>query len=398
MRRSAALPLWVVLTATTVWSGLATPASAGSTIPADQQWGGSDVVSPPAVVSPVTTVGLTGTIRDETNQGFVEPDVRLTMSRSADACLSAAVDATNEPAELYGFPARRRYDFSGSVPFAPERNGDYPVFVCIDGQPLMDTSIPVRLPAPKVANVVATASGRTITVSWDPTGAPDVSHRVERSVDSEAFSAVTLAGPGAVSFVDRDLPADSGEAAYRVIAVRPNVADARASNASAVTFEAAPVDPGGPGPSGATGDGPSGSGAGVAGSAASGDTGAGGSGRPGGSSSRRPGSSIGVPRVGTPSGSFFPPRLSPSGTEDVGFSEELPFEDEDDEEPGQQDAVLPEDGQASAPFDAAPGRGLMVPVATGLVLAVWAMHLRFLARAAKPQYVEPDELPDLVQW
>jgi hypothetical protein len=38
-----------------------------------------------------------------------------------------------------------------------------------------------------------------------------------------------------------------------------------------------------------------------------------------------------------------------------------------------------------------PGRGLVVPMATGLVLAVWALHLRFLARAAKPEYLDDDD-------
>ncbi len=112
--------------------------------------------------------------------------------------------------------------------------------------------------------------------------------------------------------------------------------------------------------------------------------------------SRRPAGTVRVPRTGTPSGSFFPPLLSPPTPEEPGFSEELPFEDE--EEPGEAEAVLPDEDQASGPFEAAPGRGLMVPAATGLVLAVWAMHLRFLARAAKPSYAGQGELPELAHF
>jgi hypothetical protein len=92
--------------------------------------------------------------------------------------------------------------------------------------------------------------------------------------------------------------------------------------------------------------------------------------------------------VGTPSRNFFPPLLAPPA--DTGFSEELPF---GDREPGEQDAALPDDELASGPLsERLPGRGLVVPVATGLVLAVWALHLRFLARAAQPEYVDDQRI------
>jgi hypothetical protein len=91
--------------------------------------------------------------------------------------------------------------------------------------------------------------------------------------------------------------------------------------------------------------------------------------------------------VGTPSRNFFPPLLSPP---DEGFDEQLPFEDR---EPGDEEAILPDD-LASSPISA--GRGLVVPFATGLVLAVWALHLRFLARVGQPQFVEVfDDEPDI---
>ncbi|MEQ1788239.1 MAG: hypothetical protein ABL966_14395, partial [Acidimicrobiales bacterium] len=65
----------------------------------------------------------------------------------------------------------------------------------------------------------------------------------------------------------------------------------------------------------------------------------------------------------------------------------LPYEDR---EPGAEEAVLPDD-LASAPLEDMAGRGILVPFATGLVLAVWALHLRFLARMGRPQYAELDD-------
>jgi hypothetical protein len=86
------------------------------------------------------------------------------------------------------------------------------------------------------------------------------------------------------------------------------------------------------------------------------------------------------------SGTFLPPllrpatqTLSPPTTADTGFEESLPYEQ------GPNDAVLP-GGESLASIDThgQAGRGLVIPVATALVLAIWAVHLRMLARAARP--------------
>ena len=73
--------------------------------------------------------------------------------------------------------------------------------------------------------------------------------------------------------------------------------------------------------------------------------------------------------------------MSPPTTIDGGFAGELPY---DDSEPGEEDPVLPDDELASLFTDGAAGRGMAIPIATALVLAVWAFHLRFLARASRP--------------
>jgi hypothetical protein len=104
-------------------------------------------------------------------------------------------------------------------------------------------------------------------------------------------------------------------------------------------------------------------------------------GRPGASGSP----AIQVPRVGTPSRNFFPALLAPPV--DTGFSEELPY---DEAEPG--DDELAGEDLATDAVDALPGKGLAIPIAVGMVLAVWGLHLRFLARAARPEYEEGIEI------
>jgi hypothetical protein len=87
-------------------------------------------------------------------------------------------------------------------------------------------------------------------------------------------------------------------------------------------------------------------------------------------------------------GTFRPPALGPvtaggratTTTEDGGFDETLPYDPID----GPLEAERPDD-ELAAFFDGeGAGRGMAIPVATALVLAVWAFHLRVLARAARP--------------
>jgi hypothetical protein len=75
------------------------------------------------------------------------------------------------------------------------------------------------------------------------------------------------------------------------------------------------------------------------------------------------------------------PRPTTPTTLDTGFGETLPFDL--DRVEGPEDPVLPDDGFASLLYDEEAGAGLLVPGATAAVLAVWAMHLRYLNRLAK---------------
>jgi hypothetical protein len=238
----------------------------------------------------------------------------------------------------------------------------------------------VSMPAPTVTGVEATADGRRITVRWDDmrSAAPDVAaYTVERSIDGADFAELTTVEPARTTVTDTDLPPTAGSAAYRVAAVRPAPDGTKVSAASVPTvtpYPAAPMDPatGQPVPNDAP---PADTDTGSAGSAGGGAT------RP--SRSAGPGGGVTLPRIGI-SGSFFPPLLQPkvdvgatTSTTDAGFGEELPYDPATDGAPdGDELALLEEEGTT--------GRGMVIPVATALVLAVWALHLRMLARAARP--------------
>jgi hypothetical protein len=253
-------------------------------------------------------------------------------------------------------------------------------------------------PAPEVEPPEATAgAARTVEVSWTALANAPKDFRgytVLRSSADEGPETLASLPPTETSWVDVAPPAEGGEVTYEVRTRRAGANptdptdEVSSSGAAAdpVEVEPAPVDPTDPTDPTIPGDPtdpsdptdptdptvpPGPSTPGPANPPASG----------GGSTP-----SVQVPRVGTPSRSFFPPLLSPPDT----FEEELPFE-----EPGEEAAVLPDD--LSSPF-AEPGRGLVIPAAVGLVLAVWAFHLRYLARMAKPQYVEAgDDLPEILQ-
>jgi hypothetical protein len=290
----------------------------------------------------------------------------------------------------------------------------------------LDRTVTVAEPAPDVAAPAATAGdGRSVVVSWSSLANPPKDFRgyvVLRTLAGTTERVASLS-PSDTSWVDMDPPASGGSVTYQVRTRRAgaNPADpadeVTSAGATSAPIDVAPASGGtggsggggtggtGGGGTGGTGGGGTGGGTGGGGTdAGSGDT-DGGSGGFGGSISGRRRSGTGaspdlsspsfrVPRVGTPSRNFFPPLLAPP---DEGFEDRLPYEDR---EPGEEAAVLPDD-LTSGPFERAPGRGLVIPLAIGLVLAVWALHLRFLARMAQPAYAEvvvDDDPPELVVY
>ena len=254
-------------------------------------------------------------------------------------------------------------------------------------------------PSPVTGTTAAPADGRSVLVSWIPPSEaqPDLGYRVERvSASGATVTLADIADPTTTTYTDAAPPPEGGVTTYRVYATRPGPGGSVSSSPSVATAEVErdpdyepPADPpGGPGPT-TPGGGGGGGGGGD-------DAGGGPSRRSGGGAVRStsPGvPAVRVPRVGSPSRSFFPPLLSPPV--DAGYDEDLPY-GEGGREPGAAEAELPND-LAAGLADAAPGRGLAIPMATGLLLAVWAFHLRFLARAGRPQ-VDGDDAPELVTW
>lgn len=214
--------------------------------------------------------------------------------------------------------------------------------------------------APSGVEAVLGATGGVI-LSWEaPDNAPDfLGYRLQRSVDGGPF---TPFGPDLLddtSFEDTDVPDGATEVDYKVASVRQGASDGTTvtalSGSTAVTL---PTEP--PPSDTTTSVAPGEQAADGAPSSDGGTTGA---------------SRSGSGRSVTPTTQFLP---------DIGRADDDPL---GDAEQGDENPVLPEDELAGTVLqnfedDAGDRRALMVPVAIGVVLLVWAMHLRYLARQA----------------
>jgi hypothetical protein len=376
-------------------------------------WGGS-TLNPDPRPAPCDKDDLCG-VFFRTNAGLI--------SRSITIKFSVGPSTTSPGCALPAAPATEPYDespnyFTRALTF--ECNGTYRLVATATanlegGSHVLEKDIVVADPAPDVAApTVSKGDARSVSVSWSPLANAPKDFRgylVLRTLAGVTEHVASLA-PNDTSWVDLDPPAQGGSITYQVRTRRAgaNPADPADEVTSAGTtsepVDVAPV-PGAPGPGGGGGgsDGTDGgSGGGTGGGSGGTDGGSGGTGGTGGEivGRRRSGTgaspdlsspSFRIPRVGTPSRNFFPPLLAPP---DEGYEDRLPYEDR---EPGEDEATLPDD-LASGPLDRAPGRGLIIPLATGLVLAVWALHLRFLARVAQPAYVDVDieDDPDLIVY
>lgn len=357
---------------------MCTTAAAQETIDGGE-WAGSFVNHPPAVTSDPGSTPVEGAfVRD---RSYGQPSVTMTITPPAGLAGSCphgtarSIQSTVTP-EGSGFTTNR-YRFSWNVPFGPRVcNGTYGVEIVADvvgDDPRLTTSIDVAVPPAMVLGVTADeVDDRVVEVSWGAPADPPpdlVGYTVVRSASSDE-TRFAVDDPAATSFTDDDLPAEGGTVRYQVLARRwapgGEVTSTGGEAAQPVTVAPAPDDTD-PAPGGGSGAG-SGTGGGTAPGAA-----------PGGPATPR----FRAPLVGSVSSGLVPPLLRPSPptTVDDGFAETLPFEDA---EPGEEEAVPPGDELASAFYEGEAGRGLVIPIATALVLAVWAFHLRFLSKAARP--------------
>jgi hypothetical protein len=195
------------------------------------------------------------------------------------------------------------------------------------------------------------ASGCQATAATDH---PDFNgYVVERSIGDAPFAALPIAVPAGNQCYFDQLPADAplGQYRYRVRASRIGTAGSVLSAGEAATANAT-VAVGAPPP------------ATTATTAAPPRTGSGGG-----------GVSVGGGRGSTGNA---PPGTVPPIPDDGTFEDTLDY----DEEPGEEAAQLPDDAEAFLDFVPSPGPGILVPFAIAECLAVWAFHLRYLARRA----------------
>ncbi len=283
------------------------------------------------------------------------PDLSVGAVPTADLAAGCSAPAPID-AEVTRRPDQPRvFDFRAGLGF--QCNGAYrlDLLLTVAGQPggtLATRQIRVAAPGPPVTGVAAAAEGRTVLIRWErPENAPPdlLGYRVERTDATGAV--VTLGDTAETSTIDSGVPEGGGSLRFAVRTVRngpdgPVVSAAATSRA--VVFDPLPGVPPAPG--------------------AHGTDGTPGAGRRIGGRLTLPSSS--VSRLRKPSA---------SATADTGFSETLPF---GDREPGSDEPVLPADELASLTYEDE-GRGLVVPIAVGLVLGVWALHLRRITRLAR---------------
>lgn len=308
--------------------------------------------------------------------------VRFTVARPSDLPAECAVPEIPAPA-----PAATRVPFDVTPIF--ECNGAYPVAITGTadgggGTATLNRTIQVAMPAPAVTGVEVALDGEAIDITWDdmtPQVKDLTGYQVTRQVDAgepEVVVEVPRSPDGSIatSARDEELPDEGDVLTYEVVAVRNGTGPGPAEQGSraAITREGEVVEPATPDP----GSGPGGTGEGSA---------AGGGGAGGANDGRARPTRVNPPRVST--GTFRPPpftaampggRSSSPGAGDPGYDQDLPYNAVD----GPLDAERPDDELAAFFNGEGAGRGMAIPIATALVLAVWAFHLRVLARAAKP--------------
>jgi hypothetical protein len=351
-------------------------------------WAGSRVYRPEAITRTPFQTTIAGSLQHDAP--FTEPLVSISFGAAPTLCppLPGPVTASvTRPAG--GDPGV--YLFSAKITLSSSHcNGRFGVNVeaaafptsGVDATVNLTTTLDVAVAPEPVRGVSAhpDASGRRVDVRWQPdTSSPSdfLGYRVERMSGSDAVTVANIDDRGATSFTDTAPPSEGGAVVYRVSARRRSPSGEVSSSPTSSSSVVVQPDPNPPTvPPGTTPD-PANPGTGAPGPgdpAAPGDT-------PTTGPGRAIGSRVRPPLLGT--GGFFPPLLTPRGpttTIDDGFSPELPF---GDREAGEDESELPGDELALSYEDEA-SRGLIVPIATALVLAVWAFHLRFLARAAAP--------------
>jgi hypothetical protein len=375
---------------------LAPGALADNRGPLDGPWEGSKIDTPTRVA--VGNQVLGAVIRDP--NPLANPTVTASFSRAPDIPSECAVDASpvyRSPDSNNTYLVNTSVDCNGAYPFTFDAN-----VVNIPARSVMEQlsgTLIVEVPPSAVSGVSATVveGTRNVSVKWTAstdTAIDFLGYAVERRLGSGQWVTVSNTGPTATAFVDTEVPAEAGEYSYRVRGRRPGVPDdvlSAQGGIDKVTLPAGlpdtssslpddgsttvPGTPPGDGttvPGGTVGDGtttPTGKPNVIKGS-------------------NRPRVTTRAPNLGAPAQSNLgillnrPAGLADEDDEDGdgGYNETLPFGD-----PNIDGSLADDEESGSSIFYSGERRGLAIPVATGFVLFAWAIHLRFLARASRPE-------------
>jgi len=266
-------------------------------------------------------------------------------------------------------------------------NGPYDVSVVASGQKIIGavtngppvssratTAFKLEVaPAPPTGVTAVPNPDGSVTVRWSRNTEADlVGYQVQRRTGTSGFQSVGSAipqppeGSSTVEWTDPSTGATGGQFEYLVVAVRPDADGAVSDRATAASIGVAvsvPVPPG----VAAAAPGPGAAGPGLTTPA------------PGGAASNKPAASLNLSSFLTPGGA--PPAIASASAPaipDGGFSPALNYGRRNDDVTvrGDSEAIL------SDPTDR---RGLLLPVAAGLLLCMIAVHLRrFNRRVLSP--------------
>jgi hypothetical protein len=360
-------------------------------------WEGSQITTPERVAIPNQVLGA---IINDPNL-LVTPTVTMVFSRAPG--IPAECTVTSGPAQRTQttsqgelFNATTNVNCNGAYPYTVDAR-----VTAVSNMPQLRGTLVVEVPPSAVSGVSATLVEGTRNVSLKWTGstgtAPDfLGYRVQRRLGSGQWITIDDTPESVTSMLDDSLPADPGEYSYRVLARRGGADDDVLSAQGTVdsvtlpsgdptTDTTLPDDGTGTTVPGTPGDGttPGGDGTGTPGDGSTSTTG-----KPtvikGGA---RPSGTTRAPNLGTPAQSNLgillnrPAGVASGDEDDGGFDESLPFGDPSIDGSLAEEA---EDGESSI-FYTGENRGLAIPIATGFVLFAWAIHLRFLARASRPE-------------
>lgn len=247
----------------------------------------------------------------------------------------------------------------------------------------------VAVPPPEIQNIQYGQNAEGVVFTWDrsASNAPDfLGYQVQRK-DGADWTTLCEGDTDLALCADQSPPAEGGDVVYRVRGRRAAPGSPVYSTGGTVTVPVTPrVTTTVPG---ATDGGTDGGGAdgGAAGGTAGTDGGTGttiaggGVGKPAPRGGRtfqplergKVGIGTKAPRLGAANGNYPDLLLSDDGD----YSTDLPY---GDLAGGEGDG----EGVSSFYYESIEGKGMAVPVATGFVLAAWAFHLRYLAKASKP--------------